>query len=670
MKKKIGNNLSLKILSLAIAILVWLLVVNINNPISTKSFIVSDVELLNEAYIDADGKMCMQDEEQVPIRVTIKAQRKILDRISLNDIRAVADLQQAVSLKTDPVMVPITVSCGRISADNIEVSPQNMSLHLEDKDTQEFVVNVNTNNTKPDRGYEIGALTSNPEKIKITGPVSLINKIDKVNASIDVDGAMEDVTQETDVKIIDKNGEEFTDTDMGYLNVSKVYVTAKLWKVQSNVRISAEYSGTPAAGYQVESIMTTPNVISIAGSEDALASLKEQNNTIWLPGSVADISDRNSDFEEKINISDYLPDGLKLTSDSSEDVFVRVNILPEGSNVCEVPTKNIIVNDSPEGMQVSFDTAKIEIRVKKTSDDLADLTEGDIKASIDLKGMSEGSYEVPVSIEIPKGYELVDEVTTGVVSLINKIDKVNASIDVDGAMEDVTQETDVKIIDKNGEEFTDTDMGYLNVSKVYVTAKLWKVQSNVRISAEYSGTPAAGYQVESIMTTPNVISIAGSEDALASLKEQNNTIWLPGSVADISDRNSDFEEKINISDYLPDGLKLTSDSSEDVFVRVNILPEGSNVCEVPTKNIIVNDSPEGMQVSFDTAKIEIRVKKTSDDLADLTEGDIKASIDLKGMSEGSYEVPVSIEIPKGYELVDEVTTGVEISKISTADESN
>lgn len=78
----------MKILSLAIAILVWLLVVNINNPISTKSFIVSDVELLNEAYIDADGKMCMQDEEQVPIRVTIKAQRKILDRISLNDIRA------------------------------------------------------------------------------------------------------------------------------------------------------------------------------------------------------------------------------------------------------------------------------------------------------------------------------------------------------------------------------------------------------------------------------------------------------------------------------------------------------------------------------------------------------------------------------------------------------
>ena len=103
MKKKLGNNLGLKILSFVIAILVWLFVVNVNNPIGTKSFVISDVQLLNEAYIDADGKMCMQDEQQVPIRVTIKAQRKILDRISLDDIRAVADLQQAVSLNTDPV---------------------------------------------------------------------------------------------------------------------------------------------------------------------------------------------------------------------------------------------------------------------------------------------------------------------------------------------------------------------------------------------------------------------------------------------------------------------------------------------------------------------------------------------------------------------------------------
>lgn len=414
MKEKITNNLLLKILSLIIAFLVWLIVVNADNPIMTKSFVVSDVQLLNEAYIDADGKMCMQDEEQDPIRVTIRAERKVLDRISASDIRAVADLQQAVSLDTDPVMVPITAVCAGISPEDIQVTPQNLSLHVEDKDTQEFVVNVTTNNTRPDRGYEVGTLSSNPEKIKITGPISLINKIDRVNADIDVSDASEDVTEETEVTVIDKNGEVFSDTDMAYLNVSKVYVTARLWEVRSDVRIRAEYSGTAAEGYEAESITTTPNVITVAGSTSALEALEEQNNIIWIPADAVDISGEKSDYEEKINISDYLPEGLKLTADSSEDLFIRVNILPEGSSVCEVPTKNIIVENAPDTMQVAFDTAMIEVRVKKTSEDLEDLTENEIQASIDLEDIEEGSHELPVEIRLPEGYELVDEVTTGV----------------------------------------------------------------------------------------------------------------------------------------------------------------------------------------------------------------------------------------------------------------
>lgn len=414
MKEKLTNNLSLKILSLIVAILVWLLVINVDNPIVTRTFVVTDVQLLNEAYIDADGKMCMRDEEQEPIRVTVKAQRKVLDDISALDIRAAADLQQIVSLKTTPVMVPITASIDGISQNNIEVSPQNLSLHIEDKETQEFVVTVTTNGTRPDRGYEVGSLVSNPEKIRITGPTSLINKIDKVTASVDVSGESSDVTRETNVTVVDKNGEEFSDQDMKYINVSKVYATARMWKVRTDVKISAECSGSPQDGYQVESVTTTPNVISVAGSDEALDALAEQNNTIWISADAIDISGKSRDYEEKIKLSDYLPEGLKLTADSSEDVFVHVNILPEGSAVCEVPTKNITVENLAEGMQAAFDAAQIEVRVKKTENDLPDLRERDIKVSVNLKDLEEGIYEIPVDIETPKGYELVDEVKTGI----------------------------------------------------------------------------------------------------------------------------------------------------------------------------------------------------------------------------------------------------------------
>lgn len=426
MKEKITNNLSLKILSLIVAILVWLLVINVDNPIVTKTYVVSEVQLLNEAYIDADGKMCMRDENQEPVRVTIKAQRKILDDITTFDIRAVADIQQAVSLDTTPVMVPITATVGKIPAENIQVNPRNLSLHIEDKETQEFVVNVTTNNTRPDRGYEIGSLVSSPEKLRITGPTSLINKIDKVTASVDVGGETSDVTRETDVSVIDKNGEEFSSQDMSYLNVSKVYVTARLWKVRTDVKISAECSGVPKEGYQIESVTTTPNVLSVAGNDETLSALAEQNNTIWIPADAIDISGRDKDYETKINISEYLPDGVKLTSDSSEDVFIHVNILPLGSTVCDLPTKNISVKNLPDGMQAAFDAAQIEIRVRKTKEDLGDLRTKDIKASIDLKDKEEGACEVPVNIEIPEGYELVDEVTTAVeVSKISKAEEDN-----------------------------------------------------------------------------------------------------------------------------------------------------------------------------------------------------------------------------------------------------
>ena len=245
--------------------------------------------------------------------------------------------------------------------------------------------------TKPERGYEIGNLVSSPEKIRITGPTSLINKIDKVTASVDVSGASSDVTRETDVTVIDKNGEQFSSQDMSYLNVSKVYVTARLWKVRTDVKISAECSGTPADGYQVEGVTTTPNVISVSGSDEALHALAEQNNTVWIPAEAIDISGRDKDCEDKINISDYLP---------------------EGSTVCEVPTKNIKVENVPDGMQVAFDAAQVELRVKKTKEDLGDLKEKNIKASIDLKDKKEGTYEVVVDIEIPEGYDLVVEVKT------------------------------------------------------------------------------------------------------------------------------------------------------------------------------------------------------------------------------------------------------------------
>ena len=419
-KRKITDNIPLKIMSVAVAVVLWLIVVNIDNPIGTNYYTINDVELINKEYVESSdtiGKMCMPEQNQDSIKIAITASKKIRDKIKVTDISAVADLQQAVSLDTNPVMVPITVTCSvpGVSSNDIKVTPQNLSVNLDEKETQEFVVNVSRGDTKPGKDYEVGSLTANPEKVRITGPKTLVNKIDKVNATIELDGN----TQDFNLTIIDKNQEALSDSEMNSLRIennAKVVVTARLWKIRQGVGISASYVGTPADGYEVGSVKTVPDTISVAGSTEGLESLAENNNVITIPADSIDISGESKDVEKKISLNNLLPDNVKLTSDSSEDVWVTVNILPVGSKEFDIPTKNIEVKNKPDDLQVTFETAQIELRIKSDTKNMDDLdAKKDIKLSIDLDGKKEGNYEVPVKVVLPDGYETVEDVTTEVV---------------------------------------------------------------------------------------------------------------------------------------------------------------------------------------------------------------------------------------------------------------
>ena len=425
MKKKLTNNLVLKIMSLAFGFLVWLIVANIDDPVITRSFTVQNVELVNEAYIDGTGKVCLRDGQQTAVRVTVTGQKKIVNRINASDIYVAADLQQAVSLDTSPVMIPITVSVPGITPANISVYPQNFSVTLEDKVTSEFLVSVNVDG-KPGRGYEIGSQTVYPEKLRITGPRSLMSKIDKVNVSVNVNGMVEDRTESASISVMDKNADGITGISLSNLrleNEGKVTVTTKLWKVRTDVRIDADYSGTPAAGYVVDGISTVPETVGVAGSTEALDNLREEGNVIQIPAEEVDISGADADVDAKVNISDLLGENLKLTTGTSEEVLVTVKILPDGGRSYTIPTSSVKVENLPYNFQVSFEIDKIELRVNAENGEMDDFDVNDVKASIDFSHLDEGNMIVPVEIVLPEGYELIDEVTTEIkVSRVSTVD--------------------------------------------------------------------------------------------------------------------------------------------------------------------------------------------------------------------------------------------------------
>ena len=205
--KKLLNNLPLKILSILIAIVIWYVVVSVNDPIVKERFDVP-VQVTNEAYIAAGKKTYQIEEEYQTVTVTVTDNNSVVSRLKASDITVTADLTQIVTMDTNPVYVPIKATCSMVKQEKLSTVTATIPVEIEDVDSEKFPITIDAGNTKPAKDYEVGTMTSDPESITISGPTSLINKISSVVAKVDVTNMRNSGTVTADLMIIDKNQDE------------------------------------------------------------------------------------------------------------------------------------------------------------------------------------------------------------------------------------------------------------------------------------------------------------------------------------------------------------------------------------------------------------------------------------------------------------------------------
>ena len=335
-----------------------------------------------------------------------------------DDIVVEADLTQIVDMDSTPVMVPVTVKCKDISAENITVSPITIPIEIEERETKDFMIAVNYGDSVPGAGYEVGKIYANPEKISVSGPESIIDKIDRVVANVSVEGMTVNSSKKANLIIYDKNQEIMSDKEMQYLTFdigdSKVDVYVELWSTVSGVTFTCDPKGTPANGYAVSKIVTTPSEISLAGTEEALETLKKNGNQIEIPSRLVDIGNARETVECKIDLAEILPSGTKTVSNQAESIIVEVGILPLGSKQISLPTQNIQALNLTGELQTVFTDTALTVTVRGKEEDLKNVTAASIKASIDCSGLDEGTYNLPVTITLPNNITLLSEITANV----------------------------------------------------------------------------------------------------------------------------------------------------------------------------------------------------------------------------------------------------------------
>ena len=424
-RKALLGNLWIKLLSLLIAVGIWLMVSNANNPTRTTLFPNVPITIVNQDSVADIGKVIeAQGSGTVTLRVTEK--KTVLEKLNRtgSDFYVEADMNNITEMNT----VPLTVSCTNpaVTWDEIEMSPSSLKVTLEDKVEQTYIASVSAEGV-PGSGWEVGTSTIREGKnVVIAGPGSLINIINQVVAPINVEGMGEDTTVSSTLKIFDKNGDTFTDAQLASLEFKDetgniltnhtVEVLVDLWRIRTDVPIRVQTTGIPAWGYRVSAITTIPETISIAGTEEAL----EAVGTEFDVADQIDVTGLSEDITREIDLTTTLAEmsGLKLITDADPTVQVEVAIEANGDVTLTIPLSSISFANKPEGMDLVFTPAdEVIVKVHALSEEAQKLASEALSLSVDLSPCAEeGNYEIPVQVILPDGYELASDVTLTVIS--------------------------------------------------------------------------------------------------------------------------------------------------------------------------------------------------------------------------------------------------------------
>ena len=180
-------------------------------------------------------------------------------------------------------------------------------------------------------------------------------------------------------------------------NVETVEVSINLLQTKK-VDLKVETTGEVAKGYALESVLLEPKSIVVAGTKDKLADLSE----ILVTG--LSIDGLKKDTEENIDITDYLPEDIKLAQDNP-DVRVKVQVVPLDKRTIEVPVNKITVRNPNIDYRLEFLDDMISVTVRGEKDEIEDITLEDLKPVIDVSDLAVGEYELQVELQdLSQGY--------------------------------------------------------------------------------------------------------------------------------------------------------------------------------------------------------------------------------------------------------------------------
>lgn len=393
------HNLSIKLLSFAGALLVWLFIINIDDPYKTKSYVVH-VDLTNEDALRSVHKV-YEVVEGSTATVSVRGKRSVIDNLDAEDIRATADLSELSAVNSVAIKASLKVN----TSSDVELEcTQVLKVSLEDMETKQVKVTVESDGTPAD-GYTVGACTAKPNVIEVTGGESVVDRIATVKVILNVNGASESFSKNVEPVAYDKKGNRITSSTLTF-ETSRIRVRAQMLQ-NKTIPVKVSVEGQVASGYEFVEANCVPDEIDIAGSTKKLASVSQ----IEIPIDITGFRDDSAELEQDVEMEEYLPEGITIPEEFQK-ISVKITVEKLAKKRIKIMTNDILLRNLENGYvgEAYESSGNIDLVVQGRESQIKSLNTDKITAVVDCEALEAGNYELPVSFSGLKDCKVVEDI--------------------------------------------------------------------------------------------------------------------------------------------------------------------------------------------------------------------------------------------------------------------
>jgi YbbR domain-containing protein len=360
------------------------------------------------------GLVLSQSARTFPGSVTIETANQAPDVFVLSDLGSVSGIRYVVpenlGLRVDtstftatvdlaglqptatpvPVAVHVTATDPRIQV--LDFSPRRISVTIDRVTTRTVPIKPVLRSVP--NGFELGDPELSQPTAQVSGPQSVVNRVQDVEATVQIDPSGIDINRLVPLVPVDGAANPLTSVDVtpGSVQVKIAVFTDRRTK---SVPVNPVVTGTPAAGFEVASVTVDPLVLAIQGDANDLSAIdRADTQPISVSGASSDVI---------VAVSLNLPNGVEALGPGTVGVTVRLRPI---TSTRTFEAGLVLVGASPD-REYTLSVDQVLVTIGGSVADLDRLSGATLALTVDVNGLGDGAHKIVPDANLTTGLSLI-----------------------------------------------------------------------------------------------------------------------------------------------------------------------------------------------------------------------------------------------------------------------